>query len=162
MILRRAALLLLALPLAACAAAAPPPATPSASAAPAEAMPSRFVLDGAKGVNEVDGEMIVIAKAEEEIDRLFPNADKSKASAPSKKAAPADQPAKEDAQGLSGGAAGACATACKALASMQSSADHLCKLAGEADGRCEDARGRVRGASARVHRVCPACSAGAK
>jgi hypothetical protein len=45
---------------------------------------------------------------------------------------------------------------------MQSSAEHLCKLAGEGDGRCEDARGRVRGASARVRSVCPSCTTGAK
>lgn len=160
MTLRRASLLVLALPLAACA-AAPPAEAPPAPAATAEPMPQRFVLDGAKGSPQVDGEMLKIAKAEEEIDRLFPHAGKDKdsrkkAEAPGKAA---QKPA-DDASPLSGG--DACATACRALASMQSSADHLCKLAGEGDGRCEDARGRVRGASARVRSVCPMCASGAK
>ncbi len=60
---------------------------------------------------------------------------------------------------LSGGPGGACSIACRALASMASSADRLCHLAGENDGRCDDARNRVRGATARVKTACPGCAA---
>lgn len=49
-----------------------------------------------------------------------------------------------------------CAVACKALASMKRSTDYLCKLAGESDLRCVDARERVRNARERVRRAaCP-------
>jgi hypothetical protein len=166
----RAALPLLALaalPLTACA-SAPPPA--SAAAAAPEPMPSSFRLDSQTGgLSDVDGEMMKIAKSEEDIDRLFPHAGDDKAArkaAPSAPAKAADAPAKAagaaEAKKDEGPASGdPCATACSALASMRSSAEHLCKLAGESDGRCDDARGRVRGASARVRSVCPACSAAA-
>lgn len=161
MSLRRAALSVLALSLTACA-AAPPPLSPGA---PGEAAPPvRFVLDGAKGPNEIDNQMLAISKADEQIERLFPRAAADKETA-RKKSGDADGAAekpRDEAQALSGGAGDRCATACRALASMASSAAHLCKLAGEGDGRCEDARGRVRGASARVRSVCPTCAAGAK
>ncbi len=55
------------------------------------------------------------------------------------------------------GMEGSVATACRALSSMRRSADHLCSLAGERDGRCEDARARVTGATSRVSAQCPAC-----
>jgi hypothetical protein len=51
-----------------------------------------------------------------------------------------------------------CANACRALASMERAATHLCSLAGDTDARCEGARTRVKSASARVHAECPACS----
>lgn len=165
MLLRRAALLVPAISLAACAAMEPPPPS-SPPVPPGEAPPTRFVLEGGKGHSEVDEAMLTLARSEDEIDRLFPHTGKD-ASRASKKKAPADEQADRKAddkaakeETLSGGvAADPCATACRALASMTSSADHLCKLAGEGDGRCEDARGRVRGASARVRSACPACAA---
>lgn len=55
-------------------------------------------------------------------------------------------------------AGGPCATACRALASMNRAADHLCGLAGESDARCSDARTRVKSASDRVQAQCPACA----
>lgn len=55
-------------------------------------------------------------------------------------------------------ATGACMTACAALASMSRAADHLCSLAGPADGRCQSARERVKGATARVTAACPKCA----
>ena len=116
------------------------------------AVPPRSLLEpGERGLSEVDTDMQAIGKAEDQIDRLFPNADK-------------DRPAAKGKGDIGGAAQDAaandgCATACKALASMQRSADHLCKIAGEGDGRCEDARTRVRGASARVRSVCPVCAA---
>jgi hypothetical protein len=43
---------------------------------------------------------------------------------------------------------------------MERATTHLCSLAGDADTRCEGARGRVKSASARVHAECPACAGG--
>ncbi|HZF56146.1 MAG TPA: hypothetical protein VE093_46345 [Polyangiaceae bacterium] len=50
-----------------------------------------------------------------------------------------------------------CVTACRALASMSRSAEHVCGLAGEGDGRCESARSRVQRATDRVRAQCPGC-----
>jgi hypothetical protein len=50
-----------------------------------------------------------------------------------------------------------CVTACRALGSMSRSADHICDLAGQGDGRCENARSRVERATDRVRAQCPGC-----
>ncbi len=52
-----------------------------------------------------------------------------------------------------------CALACKALASMRRSADRICELAGpgDPDGRCRQARERVRDAQTRVRGGCSDC-----
>jgi hypothetical protein len=50
-----------------------------------------------------------------------------------------------------------CASACKALQSMQRVVEHLCGLTGEADVRCDTARGRVARAEDRVRSSCPSC-----
>jgi hypothetical protein len=55
-------------------------------------------------------------------------------------------------------AATPCTTACAALASMERAAEHLCTLAGAADGRCTSARERVKNATTRVRAACPACA----
>jgi hypothetical protein len=162
--LRVAALLLLVAlsSLAACAAAPPPTAAP-------ETAPSGLLTAGQpRGPSPLDTEMVAIGRAEEEIDRLFPE---SGALAGPRKgggiarpttddAAKPDAPAsKDEASAAHRASAGdACATACRALTSMASSADRLCKLSGEDDGRCDDARSRVRGAAARVKSACPGCS----
>lgn len=54
-------------------------------------------------------------------------------------------------------AASPCTNACRALASMARSADHVCGLAGEGDTRCESARSRVERATDRVRAQCPGC-----
>jgi predicted RNA-binding Zn-ribbon protein involved in translation (DUF1610 family) len=41
---------------------------------------------------------------------------------------------------------------------MERAAEHLCVLAGAADGRCTSARERVKSASTRVRAACPACA----
>jgi hypothetical protein len=156
--IRRAVLISLAIasiPLEGCA-ASPPPAAPFS-----EPPPASFAT-GAKETSPVDAEMLKIASAEDQIDRLFPHAggERSNQKSPAKKAAPPTDDGKQAAPMASGEES--CAIACKALASMKSSAEQLCKLSGEGDGRCEDARGRVRGASARVKSVCPTCSAAAQ
>lgn len=50
-----------------------------------------------------------------------------------------------------------CVTACRALASMSRSADHVCDLAGHGDDRCSSARSRVERATDRVRSQCPSC-----
>ncbi len=56
-------------------------------------------------------------------------------------------------------AASHCARACRALASMQRSADRLCSLAGEADQRCANVRDRLRAARRLVRQLCTDCRA---
>jgi hypothetical protein len=147
--------LLVPLSLAACA-AAPPPA---ASAEPPP--PGVFSVGQRREVSPIDGEMLALAHAEEEIDRTFP-APAAERTSPRKgaKPAPADDGDKLSRSKEEPLAAGGdrCSIACTALASMASSAERLCKLAGETDGRCEDAQARVRGATSRVKSSCPACS----
>jgi len=150
-----------ALVLAGCAEAPPPLATPAGSEPP----PSLYGAAG-QGTSPVDSEMVAIGKSEEEIDRALPRAGKEQArkggsaQGADKKADRAGDKSADPAQpsGMTGEGDG-CATACRALASMARAADHLCSLAGEGDGRCDDARGRVRGASARVRSACPTCAA---
>jgi hypothetical protein len=164
-LLPAAALMLLApFALAACA-EAPPPA-----AAPAQPPPGVFVAGTPREISPVDHEMLAIGQAEEQIDRLFPGADAPNSlrkagpgvppPPPPPPARPADRDASKDEPRAAGLAATGdpCAVACKALASMVSSAERLCHLAGENDGRCDDARARVRGASARVKSSCPGCA----
>lgn len=148
---------LAALALAACAAAPPPPA-----ASPEPPPPGMFGQPRER--SPADDEMLALGKAEEEIDRLVAHRD-----APGRaKAGPAtnDEPAKPQAPSpapmapapMAEGTSDCCAVACRALASMASAAERLCRLAGETDGRCDDARSRVRGATARVGAACPQCA----
>lgn len=131
--------------------------TPAAEAPPQPPAgePPPMLLGGPKGTSDVDREMLAIGKAEEQIDRLLPSPTKAARARPGTD----DKKKDEEPKAPVSLAGDACATACQALASMVSSAEHLCKLAGEGDGRCEDARGRVRGASARVRSACPTCAA---
>jgi hypothetical protein len=46
----------------------------------------------------------------------------------------------------------ACVTPCKAIASMRRSVDALCRLAGETDARCVDARGTLQRSEQKVAR----------
>ena len=50
-----------------------------------------------------------------------------------------------------------CERACRALASMDRSAERLCELAGEDDSRCASVRQRVRAAGDLVASACPGC-----
>lgn len=52
-----------------------------------------------------------------------------------------------------------CVTACRALASMDRAATHICQLAGSDDARCTNARERVRLATERVRQSCSDCGA---
>jgi hypothetical protein len=53
-----------------------------------------------------------------------------------------------------------CETACRALASMDRSATHICSLAGDDSDHCSNARERVRSATERVRQSCSECSNG--
>src|SRR5262249_46308294 len=69
-------------------------------------------------------------------------------------------PASPEAPGRAGLASGdPCFTACRALASMERAATHLCELTGDGDTRCSNARTRVKTAPARVRSSCPVCQA---
>jgi hypothetical protein len=155
------ALLSLAAPLslAACA-AAPPPA-----AAPEPPPPAVFAPGQPREVSPVDQEMLAIGRAEEEIDRMFPSTHRKGGPPPPPPPASVAPGASGDARAAVPGAPGkeetrgdACGVACRALSSMVASAEKLCRLAGETDGRCEDAQARVRGAMGRVKTACPGCS----
>lgn len=52
---------------------------------------------------------------------------------------------------------GDCATACRALASMESAAHHICELGGDDSTDCSSARQRVSIARDRVERACGKC-----
>jgi hypothetical protein len=52
---------------------------------------------------------------------------------------------------------GDCTTACRALASMESAAHHLCSLDGNDSDDCNAARARVSAARDRVQRACGPC-----
>jgi hypothetical protein len=146
--LRAAAPFALAVPLSLVACAPAAPAPPAAPATPAQAPPPGvFDKSAVHEISPVDQEMLAIGRAEEDIDRLFPEARptggvrrgaKGAPTSPAEPAKPADHP----------GAGDSCTIACKALASMMSSAERLCRLAGADDGRCDDARARVNGARA--------------
>ncbi len=81
--------------------------------------------------------------------------DSTPVQAPRATAAGAERPAKKaEAERMT---ATPCETACRALASMNRAAQHLCGLAGDADPRCDAARTRVNGATDRVASRCPRC-----
>jgi hypothetical protein len=169
-----AAALLASLSLAACAAAPPPAMSPEP--------PPPGIFGAPREANPADAEMLALGHAEEEIDRLFshrdaPDARKSGAKSghdegarprtPGRGPGDAGEPEKPDHDKdgepdrpapMAAGPGDPCAVACRALASMASAADRLCRLSGENDGRCDDARSRVRGATARVRSACPACA----
>ena len=67
------------------------------------------------------------------------------------------EPASKQAVQLADRPADACSIACRALASMERAASHLCGLSGEADPSCTSARERVKNATDRVSARCP-CS----
>jgi len=75
------------------------------------------------------------------------------------KPSPAMEPPDQGADGAEELSSGdRCAIACRALGSMQRSADRLCSLTGEEDDRCESVRQRVERARELVYRVCSSCS----
>jgi hypothetical protein len=77
---------------------------------------------------------------------------------PANKHAEAKKAETADTESLSAPPPDPCTTACRALASMDRAAEHLCGLAGSEDPRCGNARQRVQIAAGRVHQSCPHCA----
>ncbi len=70
---------------------------------------------------------------------------------------PSESPGAPATQSTAGGgeaSADPCAVACRALASMERAANHICDLSGAADVSCEKARSRVKVATDRVAAHC--------
>jgi hypothetical protein len=80
----------------------------------------------------------------------------AEAASPSAPPQPAAQSRRDEAEGGVHGAEG-CEVACRSLASMRRSAEHLCSLTGAADPRCSGARARTDAATQRVRAACPEC-----
>jgi hypothetical protein len=148
---------LVALAAAGCGAAEPPQAKVSGGAT------SPFT--------DADSALAELSRAESEISSLLGPAPASQAVAPVPPAASA-APAEPGPQGPTAvvqaeatskraehvsdqPATDACSIACRALASMDRAATHLCGLAGEGDPSCTGARARVKNATDRVSARCP-------
>lgn len=63
-------------------------------------------------------------------------------------------------QQATGASSSPCETACRALASMNRAAMHICALAGDESDSCTNARERVRNATERVRQSCSECAGG--
>ncbi len=61
-------------------------------------------------------------------------------------------------QAATGASSSPCETACRALASMNRAAMHICALAGDDSDSCTNARERVRNATERVRQSCSECA----
>lgn len=57
-----------------------------------------------------------------------------------------------------GASSSPCETACRALASMNRAASHICSLAGEESDSCSNARERLKSATERVRQSCSECA----
>lgn len=104
-------------------------------------------------------EQLAVARAEEaeaaEPDAAPAPAPKAGHPARSKKkdapGAPSARPREEaERESSSDWVGGPCDTACRALASMERSAERICALAGEGDARCENARAMVKTSRERI------------
>lgn len=156
-------------PLSGCS-AAPKPAAPETPAAAEPAAPQAAPVPAAAAPVEeqapadADDALSQLDRAEAELrGAMGPARDRAAGSpaTPTPSSAPRKAPAGEAApmaQGAELAGGDPCAVACRALGSMRRAADHLCSLAGEQDGRCTSARGRVRGADAEVRQTCPQCA----
>lgn len=149
-------LLALARTLAACGAAQREPTAP-ATAPP----PSSIAAHEAEGraPETVDEARAAIERARRDIDALSPGgpSDAPAAAAQSPAAeAPTAQPAevagRAEARPGSGAASSSCARACSALASMRRAVDALCRMSGDADASCVDAKKTLDSSTARAAR----------
>lgn len=145
---------LVALATAGCGAAEPPQAKVSGGAT--------------ASLTDADSALAELSRAETEISSLLGPAPASQAVAPAPPAASA-APAEPGPQGQATVAQAsksaehmsdqpandACSIACRALASMDRAATHLCGLSGEGDPSCTSARERVKNATDRVSARCP-------
>jgi hypothetical protein len=162
-----------ALLLAACAAEPPKAMMAPAAEAPTMATASTFAV-----ASDPAGALAALGAAEAQLDLAMRRAPPAQAGSakdqkkeeldgertpPSKSPRRAEEPEAQKAVRMGAGdsaVADPCATACSALESMERAAKHLCDLTGDGDARCDNARSRVSGATARVSASCPACAGG--
>lgn len=156
---------LLVLPLLAAAAAL------GAAGCGAGAVEAKSVSPKDTPLTDADSAIAELGRAEGEIRSLFgPDAEAATVTTgtpgePSAAPPPPDQPVAQAAAPTAGraeqvstdAAGDPCSIACRALASMDRAATHLCGLSGESDPACTSARERVKNASDRVSARC-ACS----
>lgn len=141
--------------------AAAPPSAGDAQAPAATAAPSAAPNAPADAPSDIQGELYALAQAESAIDAAFPGLakdDKDRARREVEMRSPRKGEPRVNVGEQPMNSGGACAIACKALASMTRSADHLCSLAGDGDARCTEAHARVKSATDRVRSACPSCT----
>ncbi|MEO5729335.1 MAG: hypothetical protein ABI134_35115 [Byssovorax sp.] len=162
-----------ALLLAAC--AAKPSSAPTAPSA--DRATSMEATSAGLAPNDLEGQLAALGAAEAQLDlaiRRSPLAlsrsatdlrkkeerDDERSPQPKTSARAAESEAQKGVGASADSAASAdpCATACSALSSMERATKHLCDLTGDGDARCDSARSRVSGATARVTASCPACA----
>ncbi len=162
-----------ALLLAAC--AAKPSSAPTAPSA--DYASSKEVTSAGAAPNDLEGQLAALGAAEAQLDLAVRRAtialqrsaidlkkkeerDDERSQQPKSAARPVESEAQKGVGASADGAAPAdpCATACSALSSMERATKHLCDLTGDGDARCDSARSRVSGATARVTASCPACA----
>lgn len=136
----------------------PAPASPGLQAPPPPAS-----LSSADREPHIEDALAELNRAETAVNQLLaPSPDPAVLPSPGGSPEPRPQRPPRDAQKAPDtppaiAASDRCEIACRALASMQSAARHLCSLAGETDVRCHNARARVQGAQTRVRAGCPSC-----
>jgi len=170
----RAAVTLAVLALAGCGGAATPePASPAtapgmtaevASAPPPSASPD----DAAVDLDRAEAELLAALGQPQQRYAQAPGASPQAGAAQPAQPAPAPPPTSatpsvdgaspKSAQRAETSSASPCTTACRALASMERAAEHLCDLSGSDDTRCDSARARVKSATERVYAQCPSCA----
>ncbi len=162
-----------ALLLAAC--AAKPSSAPTAPSA--DHAPSMEATSAGSAPNDLEGQLAALGAAEAQLDLALHRAptalhrsaidvqkNEERADERSQQPRSAARPAKPAAQKGVGASADSaapadpCAMACSALSSMERATKHLCDLTGDGDARCDSARSRVSGATARVTASCLACA----
>ncbi len=146
-----------------CGAAAQPAGAPAAE--PAADYPASPAYPKADELDSVDEALRAFDWAERELGATLGSFGASSADAPDGPyAAPpppsaGQAPAAEQRSVRKWGEADRCQVACRALESMQRSAERLCELAGPEAPRCRAVEKRVERARRMVERVCPDCEA---
>jgi len=169
----RAAVTLAVLALAGCGGAATPePASPAAAGRAAEvaSAPPASPDDAAVDLDRAEAELLAALGQPQQSYAQAPGASPQAGAAQPAQPAPAPAPpptsatpsvdgdSPKSAQRAETSSASPCTTACRALASMERAAEHLCDLSGSDDTRCDSARARVKSATERVYAQCPSCA----
>lgn len=157
--LRAASIALFSLGLAACGGASPQSAYPQQEPLPATADETMVSLNRAEDdLRLALGKGSTGAPSASSLGQPGAASPPPPASPPSPSPASADERPSSAASGPAAQSSDPCANVCRALASMERAATHLCDLAGSDDARCEVAKSRVKSASLLVRDGCPACA----